>query len=75
MTYDMICIGMALVDSIIKGLNPEPVSASGYGGSAITSNLELQSPPLLVCNFLRFYYATITDCGADGGEPGGFQEI
>ena len=31
MTYDMICIGMALVDSIIKGLNPEPVSASGYG--------------------------------------------
>ena len=30
MTYDLICIGMALVDSIIKGFNPEPVSASGY---------------------------------------------
>ncbi len=29
-TYDLICIGMALVDSIIKGFDPEPVSASGY---------------------------------------------
>ena len=28
--YDLICIGMALVDSMIKGFNPEPVSASGY---------------------------------------------
>ena len=28
--YDIICIGMALVDSIIKGFDPEPVSASGY---------------------------------------------
>ncbi len=28
--YDVICIGMALVDSIIKGFQPEPVSASGY---------------------------------------------
>ena len=30
MTFDLICIGMALVDSIIRGFNPEPVSASGY---------------------------------------------
>ena len=30
MNYDLICIGMALVDSIIKGFDPEPVSASGY---------------------------------------------
>ena len=30
MKYDLICIGMALVDSIIRGFNPEPVSASGY---------------------------------------------
>ena len=30
MRYDVICIGMALVDSIIRGFNPEPVSASGY---------------------------------------------
>ena len=28
--FDLICIGMALVDSIIRGFNPEPVSASGY---------------------------------------------
>lgn len=27
---DLVCIGMALVDSLIKGFNPEPVSASGY---------------------------------------------
>lgn len=30
MTYDIICIGMALVDSIIRGFDPKPVSASGY---------------------------------------------
>ena len=29
-TYDLICIGMALVDSIIKGFDPEPISSSGY---------------------------------------------
>ncbi len=28
--FDLICAGMALVDSIIKGFDPEPVSASGY---------------------------------------------
>lgn len=28
--FDLICIGMALVDSIIKGFDPKPVSASGY---------------------------------------------
>ena len=27
---DLICIGMALIDSIIRGFDPEPVSASGY---------------------------------------------
>jgi sugar/nucleoside kinase (ribokinase family) len=27
---DVICMGMALVDSIIQGFDPEPVSASGY---------------------------------------------
>ena len=27
---DVICIGMALVDSIIRGFDPTPVSASGY---------------------------------------------
>ena len=28
--FDLICIGMALVDSLIRGFDPEPVSASGY---------------------------------------------
>ena len=28
--YDIVCIGMAILDSIIKGFDPEPVSASGY---------------------------------------------
>ena len=28
--YDLVCIGMALVDSIIKGFDPNPISASGY---------------------------------------------
>jgi len=28
--FDIICIGTALVDSIIKGFDPDPVSASGY---------------------------------------------
>ena len=27
---DIVCVGMALVDSIIKGFDPEPISASGY---------------------------------------------
>ena len=30
MKYDVICVGMALVDSIIRGFDPMPVSASGY---------------------------------------------
>ena len=48
MRYDLICIGMALVDSIIKGFDPEPVSASGYravsgslnvGGEAVNESI------------------------------------
>ena len=38
MTYDLICIGMALVDSIIKGFDPKPVSASGYRAVSGTLN-------------------------------------
>ncbi len=30
MKYDLICVGTALVDSIICGFHPEPVSASGF---------------------------------------------
>ena len=28
--FDLICIGMALVDSILRGFDPTPISASGY---------------------------------------------
>lgn len=46
--YDLICIGMALVDSIIKGFHPKPISAAGYraasgdlhiGGEAVNEAL------------------------------------
>ena len=46
--FDLICTGMALVDSIIKGFDPEPVSASGYradsgslnvGGEAVNESI------------------------------------
>ncbi len=45
--YDVICIGTALVDSIIRGFDPCPVSASGYraasnslsaGGEAVNAS-------------------------------------
>ena len=36
MKYDVICIGMALLDSIIRGFDPNPVSASGYVGESGT---------------------------------------
>ena len=45
---DILCIGTALVDSIIKGFDPEPVSASGYraasgdlkaGGEAVNQSV------------------------------------
>ncbi|MCR5033077.1 MAG: carbohydrate kinase family protein [Lachnospiraceae bacterium] len=37
--YDILCMGMALVDSIIKGFDPKPVSASGYRASSGTLNI------------------------------------
>ncbi|MER2056970.1 MAG: carbohydrate kinase family protein [Clostridia bacterium] len=39
MRYDVICVGMALVDSIIKGFNPEPVSASGFRAASGSLNV------------------------------------
>ena len=36
---DLICIGMALVDSIIKGFDPTPVSASGYRAASGSLNV------------------------------------
>ena len=37
--YDIICIGMALVDSIIRGFDPEPVSASGFRAESCSLNV------------------------------------
>ena len=37
--YDVVCVGMALVDSIIKGFDPEPVSASGYRAESASLNV------------------------------------
>ena len=37
--YDLICVGMALVDSIIKGFDPKPVSASGYRAASGSLNV------------------------------------
>ncbi len=37
--YDLICIGMALVDSIIRGFDPKPVSASGYRAASGSLNV------------------------------------
>ena len=39
MRFDLICIGMALVDSIIKGFDPEPISASGFRAVSGTLNV------------------------------------
>ena len=38
MKYDVICIGMALADVIIRGFNPTPVSASGYIAESASLN-------------------------------------
>lgn len=37
--FDLICIGMALVDSIIRGFDPEPVSASGFRAASASLNV------------------------------------
>lgn len=38
MKYDLICIGTALVDSIIRGFHPVPVSASGFTAESCSLN-------------------------------------
>lgn len=37
--FDIICIGMALIDSIIRGFDPNPVSASGYRAESGSLNV------------------------------------
>ena len=48
MKYDVMCVGIALMDNIIRGFNPESVSASGYlaksaslnvGGEAVNTSI------------------------------------
>ena len=39
MKRDLICIGAALVDSIIRGFDPEPISASGYRAASGSLNV------------------------------------
>ena len=58
---DVLCIGTALIDSIIKGFDPDPVSASGYravsgslhvGGEAVNEALalaKLGNRPAILC--------------------------
>ena len=36
---DLVCVGTALVDSIIRGFDPEPVSASGYRAASGSLNV------------------------------------
>ena len=38
-SFDLICIGTALVDSIIRGFDPEPVSASGFRAESGSLNV------------------------------------
>ncbi|MCR4587650.1 MAG: carbohydrate kinase family protein [Lachnospiraceae bacterium] len=38
-SYDIICMGMALIDSILKGYDPRPVSATGYRAGSCTLNI------------------------------------
>ena len=38
-SYDLICVGTALVDSIIRGFDPNPVSASGYRAASGSLNV------------------------------------
>ncbi len=38
-SYDLICVGTALVDSILRGFDPNPISASGYRAESGTLNV------------------------------------
>ena len=70
MKHDIICIGTALVDSIIRGFDPEPVSATGYraesaslnvGGEAV--NVGLAAAKLGVSTGILCFLGT--DCAGD----------
>ena len=54
---DLICAGMALVDSIIKGFDPKPISASGYRATSGSLNVGGEA----VLDSILFNYSTF--CG------------
>lgn len=65
--YDLVCIGVSLVDSIIKGFNPEPISKAGFfaesgtlsvGGEAINQSVTASK--------LGLKAAIVTGLGYDG---------
>lgn len=65
--YDYVCIGVALVDSIIKGFNKEPISKAGYfadsgtlsvGGEAVNQSITASK--------LGMKTAIVTGLGFDG---------
>ena len=37
--FDLICVGIALIDAIIRGFDPNPVSASGYRAESCSLNV------------------------------------
>lgn len=37
--YDVVCIGMAILDSIVRGFDPEPVSRAGFRAESGTLNV------------------------------------
>jgi len=65
--YDLVCIGVSLVDSIIKGFNPDPISKAGYfadsgtlsvGGEAVNQSVTASK--------LGLNTAIVTGLGYDG---------
>ncbi len=65
--YDLVCIGVSLVDSIIKGFNPNPISKAGYfadsgtlsvGGEAVNQSITASK--------LGLKTAIVTGLGYDG---------
>ena len=65
--YDLVCIGVSLVDSIIKGFNPNPISKAGFfadsgtlsvGGEAVNQSVTASK--------LGLKTAIVTGLGYDG---------
>lgn len=69
--YDIVCIGLAIMDSIIKGFEPEPVSATGFraesgslnvGGDAVNESIasaKLGMKTAILCSLGRDFAGDI----------------